>query len=192
MSKQIIFATNNKHKLKEMNAIAPAGISFIGLKEKGITEDIPETGKTFEENALIKARFIVDKYNLPCISEDSGLSVNALGGSPGIYSARYAGENATAIMNNNKLLDDMEGQTDRSATFISVIAFIENGKEMTFRGECNGYVHTDYLGPNGFGYDPIFIPKGYAESFAELGDQVKNLISHRRKSFDSFINYLNP
>ena len=185
----LIFASNNKNKVKEITEIfSPYGISIKSLKEIGITEDIPETGETFEENALIKAKFVFDKTGIPCFSEDSGLCVDVLNGSPGVYSARYAG-NHNDIENNKKLLFEMNNVKKRSAHFNSTICYYD-GKEYYFTGILEGDITTEERGKNGFSYDTLFIPKNYEKTIAELTDNEKNKISHRKKAIDLFKEFI--
>ena len=185
----LIFASNNKNKVKEITEIfSHYGITIKSLKEIGITEDIPETGETFEENALIKAKFVFDKTGIPCFSEDSGLCVDVLNGSPGVYSARYAG-NHNDIENNKKLLFEMNNVKIRSAHFNSTICYYD-GKENYFTGILEGDITTEERGTNGFSYDTLFIPKNYEKTIAELTDNEKNKISHRKKAIDLFKEFI--
>lgn len=177
--KKIVFATNNDHKLREVKAIVPSHIEVISLMDLGCSEEIPETANSLEGNALQKARFIHQKFNCDCFADDTGLEVDALNGEPGVYSARYAGKDCNNIANIQKLLRNLSGKTNRNARFKTVIALILNDSEYLFEGVINGHLTQNMRGSNGFGYDPIFIPDRYNETFAELGDDIKNKISHR-------------
>jgi XTP/dITP diphosphohydrolase len=191
MLKTLLFATSNYHKLEEVRQILPSGFEVIGLKDIGWTEEIPESFETFEENAAQKARTIFLKTGYACFSEDSGLSIDALNGKPGVYSARYAGGHGNSEANNEKVLEEMKPHLLRDATFISVIAFQEDADTVNmFRGEIKGKISNSVEGIGGFGYDPIFIPEGYDKTFAEMEEGMKNEISHRAKSMAQFITYL--
>lgn len=188
----IVAATKNKGKVIELMETLK-GFEIITMQESGIDEEIEETGKTFEENALIKARFVAAKTNLPVISDDSGLSVDALFGKPGIYSARYAGKNASDARRIEKLLQDMDSAPDklRTARFTCVIAYIgKDGTEKTFEGECEGVILREPKGKNGFGYDPVFFLPEYGKTFAELSTEIKTKISHRAKALEKLKDYL--
>lgn len=175
----LIFATNNNHKLFEIRNALEGKIEILGLSEAGINEDIPETGSSFEENALQKAEFIFYKYQLNCFADDTGLEVEALNGRPGIYSARYAGDEHNFGNNINKVLLEMKDVTNRGAQFRTVIALVINGKINYFEGIIKGSLLTEKHGRQGFGYDPIFVPEGYSKTFAEMPIEEKNRISHR-------------
>lgn len=177
--RKIVFATNNDHKLREVKAIVPSHIEVISLMDLGCFEEIPETANSLEGNALQKARFIHQKFNCDCFADDTGLEVDALNGEPGVYSARYAGKDCNNIANIQKLLRNLSGKSNRNARFKTVIALILNDSEYLFEGVINGHITQAMRGSNGFGYDPIFVPDGYNETFAELGDEIKNKISHR-------------
>ena len=186
---KLIFATNNAHKITEIkNAVK--GFEIVGLKESGIFEDIPETGSSLKENARIKARYIFEKYGADCFADDTGLEVEALDGAPGVYSARYAGEHCSYSDNNKKLLSSLEKETNRSARFVTVICLILEGKEYYFEGICPGEILPENTGSEGFGYDPIFRPKGFQESFAQMSVEQKNKISHRGLAVAQLIDYL--
>jgi XTP/dITP diphosphohydrolase len=187
---ELIFATNNKHKLEEIKLILDKYASVKGLKEIGINEDIPETHETLEGNAIEKAMFIYNKYGYTCFADDTGLEIEALNGRPGVYSARYAGPNCTFADNVNKVLNELGNETNRKARFRTIIALVENGKVFTFEGEVKGYIITENRGNEGFGYDPVFIPEGYTETFAEMSMELKNKISHRARAMENFLNYL--
>ena len=189
MMKKLIFATHNPNKLREIKS-AVNSFEVVGLKEMGIHEDIAETGTTLEENALIKSQYIFQKTGLNCFADDTGLEVKALNGSPGVYSARYAGEQATAEENMQKILSEMEGQKKRTARFRTVISLIIKGKEYSFEGKVEGEILHQKTGIDGFGYDPIFKPTGYDQSFAEMTMKQKNEISHRGVAFKKLIGFL--
>ncbi len=191
MKKQLIFATNNTHKLKEVAAMLGEQIELFSLRDIGCETDIPETGKNLEENALIKAQYVSQHFHLDCFADDTGLEVEALNGEPGVYSARYAGgEGHDSLANIHKLLTKLEGITNRKARFRTVIALIMEEKIYTFEGIVNGTIITTPSGKNGFGYDPIFVPEGYEQTFAELGENVKNQISHRAKAVTKLTDFL--
>ena len=186
---KLIFATNNAHKLSEIKS-AISKFEIAGLRESGIEEDIPETGTTLKENARIKAKFIYDKYGENCFADDTGLEVEALNGEPGVYSARYAGEQCSFEDNNTKLLSELADKQNRAAQFRTVICLILNGEEFYFEGICPGEILEDYQGEQGFGYDPIFKPNGFNLSFAQMSTEQKNEISHRVLAVKKLINYL--
>ena len=190
MMREIVIATNNKHKVEEIRSVLGERIKIITLSELGCREDIPETGETLEENARQKARYMWEKYGKDCFADDTGLMVEALDGKPGVYSARFAGEKCSFDDNIDLMLEMMEGKTNRKAYFSTVICLIEGGKERIFEGRCEGSILTERYGKGGFGYDPIFIPDGYGESFAEMSLEEKNKISHRGKATDKLIEYL--
>ncbi|MBO7225901.1 MAG: non-canonical purine NTP diphosphatase [Bacteroidales bacterium] len=190
MAREIVIATNNKHKVEEIRSLVGDRIKIISLSELGCKEDIPETGETLEENARQKARYIWEKYGKDCFADDTGLMVDALDGKPGVYSARFAGEKCSFDDNIDLMLEMMEGKTNRKAYFSTVICLIEQGEEKLFEGSCPGSILTERYGRGGFGYDPIFIPDGYGESFAEMSLEEKNKISHRGKATDKLIKYL--
>ena len=200
--KKFVFATNNAHKLQEVEAIVGEKIEILSLKDIGCQADIPETADTLEGNALQKARFIYETYHRDCFADDTGLEVEALNGAPGVYSARYAGDahNSEANMrkdahnseaNMRKLLQDLEGIENRKARFRTVFALILNGKEHLFEGIVNGQIIKTRRGTAGFGYDPIFVPDGYTQTFAEMGDALKNKISHRAVGAQKLCKFLN-
>jgi XTP/dITP diphosphohydrolase len=188
--RKIVFATNNDHKLKEVRAIMPANFEVVSLAELGCTEDIPETADSLDGNALLKARYIHQKFKCDCFADDTGLEVDALNGEPGVFSARYAGDACNSIANMQKLLRNLSGETNRNARFRTVIALILDDSEYLFEGVVNGSITQSPLGNNGFGYDPVFIPEGYQQTFAELGDDIKNAISHRAKAVNQLANFL--
>lgn len=188
---KIVFATNNKHKLEEIEDILGKDFEIVSLAEIGCHEDIPETGLTLEENARQKSTYIVEHYNHDCFADDTGLEVDALNGEPGVYSARYAeGTDHDSEANMRKLLSKMSNVKDRTARFRTVISLIINGVEHQFEGRVEGRIATEKHGTEGFGYDPIFIPEGYDKSFAELGEEVKNQISHRARAVKKLAEYL--
>ena len=187
--KKLIFATNNPNKLAEIKS-AVKTFEVVGLKEIGIHEDIAETGTKLEENALIKSQYIFHKTGLDCFADDTGLEVKALNGSPGVYSARYAGPNCSAADNMDKILNELENHDDRSASFRTVISLILNGEKYYFEGEVLGDILSQKKGVDGFGYDPIFRPKGFSASFAEMSMTQKNEISHRGIAVKKLIQFL--
>ena len=190
MKKRFVFATNNAHKLEEVSYILGEKVELLGLKDIGCHEDIPETADTLEGNALLKARFIAEKYHVDCFADDTGLEVEALGGAPGVYSARYAGDGHDSEANMRKLLKDMEGMENRKARFRTVFALIVDGKEHLFEGIVKGEIIANRKGTSGFGYDPIFVPEGYAQTFAEMGNELKNKISHRAVATNKLCRFL--
>lgn len=178
---ELIFASNNLHKLKEVRAIL-SGIIVRALSDVEISEEIPETGNTLEENAFIKADFVYWKTNAACFADDTGLFVDALNGEPGVFSARFAGENCTAHDNVRKLLSLMKEKTNRSAHFKTVICLIENGAAKYFDGVISGIISDEPRGTSGFGYDPVFIPDGFKKTFSEFTPEEKNSLSHRAQA----------
>ncbi len=176
---KLIFATNNKHKLEEVTKIINKRFKIVSLKDIECFEDIPETQNTIEGNASQKSHYIYKKYKLNCFADDTGLEIDALNGEPGVYSARYAGENCSFDDNVKKVLKKLEGTKNRNAQFKTVISLIINGKEHQFEGIIKGKILTKKKGKLGFGYDPIFQPENYKETFAELSSEIKNKISHR-------------
>ena len=187
----ILFATNNAHKLAEVQSkLAPLGYRVKGLREVIGEVDIPETGSTLEENAAIKARFLSDRTGMDCFADDTGLEVSALGGAPGVYSARYAGEGCSFDDNMDKLLSALDGVADRSARFRTVICLIKEGNEFLFEGEVKGVILEKRSGSEGFGYDPIFRPDGHDKSFAEMTMDEKNAISHRGLAVEQLVRHL--
>ena len=187
---EIIFATNNAHKLSEIKE-SVSNYKVLGLKEFGINEDIPETGKTLKENARIKAQYIYEKYRVNCFADDTGLEVDALNGEPGVYSARYAGPDCNFGDNNEKLLRELEGKENRQARFKTVICLIIDGEELFFEGVCDGQILNAYQGKDGFGYDPLFKPLSKDVSFAEMSISEKNEISHRGLAVKELLKFLN-
>ena len=191
MKFSIVFATSNVNKVREVSALLDGNIEIVSLEDIGCTEEIPETQPTIEGNALQKARYVRDNYKIDCFAEDTGLEITALNGEPGVYSARYAGEDKDSEANMAKVLTKLEGKSDRTAQFKTVVALTLNEKEYTFEGVCKGHIATAKSGHQGFGYDPIFIPEGYDVSFAEMSAEDKNRISHRGKAIDKLKDFLN-
>ena len=180
MKRKLVFATNNAHKLEEVAAILGDKVELLSLNDIDCHTDIPETAETLEGNALLKSSFIYRNYQLDCFADDTGLEVEALNGAPGVYSARYAeGESHDAQANMRKLLHELEGKENRKAQFRTAISLILDGKEYLFEGVIKGEIIKEKRGDSGFGYDPIFKPEGYEQTFAELGNETKNKISHR-------------
>ncbi|MGL4292621.1 MAG: non-canonical purine NTP diphosphatase [Bacteroidales bacterium] len=186
----LVFATNNQHKLKEVKELVGDRFRILSLEEIGCLEDIPETAETLEGNALIKARHVKEKYGYDCFADDTGLEIAALNNAPGVYSARYAGEDKDPKANMCRVLDELAGKSQREARFRTVIAFSFGEKEMLFEGIVNGEIAETESGYEGFGYDPIFVPEGYEVTFAEMPSQEKNRISHRGRAVRAFIDYL--
>ena len=185
---EIVIATGNDHKLQEIRKILPESFKISGMKEIGCFDEIPETGTTFEANALLKARYLFQKYGIACLADDSGLEVHALDGRPGVYSARYAGPDATSSANISKLLDELKGISDRKARFKTVLALIFNGVEQLFEGTIDGVITEMPSGNAGFGYDPVFQPLGYTKTFADMTPEEKNHISHRAIALEKLKN----
>lgn len=179
---KLVFATNNKHKLEEISHLLEGEAEIGSLAEIGCQEDIPEDHDTLEENALQKARYIKEHYGYDCFADDTGLEIEALDKRPGVYSARYAGPGHDSEANMKKLLREMEGMENRKARFRTVIALILDGKEYLFEGIVNGQITKDKRGTSGFGYDPIFMPDNHTKTFAEMGNDIKNTISHRAEA----------
>ena len=190
MKKKFVFATNNAHKLEEVTAILGDKIELLSMKDIHCHADIPETADTLEGNALLKARYIFENYNMDCFADDTGLEVEALNGAPGVYSARYAGDAHNSEANMRKLLQDMEGIENRKAQFRTVFALIINGKEHLFEGIVKGEITKHRCSSSGFGYDPVFIPEGYTQTYAEMGNTLKNKISHRALATNKLCNFL--
>ena len=188
--KDIVFATNNKNKLKEMREIMDGLYHVMSLEEIGCHEEIIEDADTIQGNAKIKADFITNRYHIDCFADDTGLEVEALNGAPGVYSARYAGEHCSYQDNVNKMLNALDGVENRKAVFRTVIALNLEGETYYFEGRCEGQITKEQRGSEGFGYDPIFQPDGFDETFAELGMDVKNSISHRGRATQKLIEFL--
>lgn len=187
---QLVFATNNRNKLKEVQAMLPKHIQLLSLEDILCVEDVPETQNTIKANAIQKATYIKTNYGFDCFADDTGLEVDALNGAPGVYSARYAGPQRNAEDNMNKLLSELENHPNRSAQFKTVIALHLKGKLHTFIGICRGEITTEKQGEKGFGYDPIFKAEGYKKTFAELSLEDKNKIGHRGKAVEQLIQFL--
>jgi XTP/dITP diphosphohydrolase len=191
MSKRkLLFATNNSHKLREICEIAGSEFEIIGLKDVGFEDDIPETQDTIEGNAIQKAWFIYDKFHIDCLADDTGLEIDALDGRPGVYSARYAGEGCSFDDNIEKVLRELHDSVDRKARFRCVVCLILEGKEYLFEGRINGNITKERNGTGGFGYDPVFIPDGYNQTFAEMPPYLKNGISHRGRAVTKMMRFL--
>ncbi len=195
--KTLVFASNNAHKLEEIRAILGNKFDVKSLKDIGCNVDIPETGTTFRENALQKARYVKEHFGFDCFADDSGLQVEALGGEPGVYSARYAVKNGRQVTAGNKddanmdvLLEKLAEEENRKACFRTCIALIYEGETHFFDGVVEGHIITEKRGDGGFGYDPLFVPDGYEKTFAEMGNEVKNNISHRAKAVEKLAEFL--
>lgn len=188
---KLIFATNNQHKVDEIRSILGEKFSIITLKEAGVNIDIPEPYDTLEANASEKARIIYEMTGTNCFSEDTGLEVYALGGEPGVKSARYAGEGRSFDANIEKLLSNLAGKPDRRARFRTVISLLIEGKETQFEGICEGRIIEERRGNGGFGYDPVFVPEGWSKTFAEMSMEEKALISHRANATEKLVAFLN-
>jgi len=188
---ELVFATNNKHKIREISALLNDDFRILGLTDLNITEDIPEEAETLEENAMFKARFVLERTGMNVFADDTGLEVSALGGAPGVYSARYAGEAKSFDDNIDKLLREMGSASERSARFRTVIALILDGKEYLFEGVVEGEIIRERRGTGGFGYDPVFIASGYDLTFAEIPLEEKNSISHRARAMKQLLAFLN-
>ncbi|MDR2682511.1 MAG: non-canonical purine NTP diphosphatase [Dysgonamonadaceae bacterium] len=190
METQLIFATNNAHKLDEVRDILGNNYRIRSLEDIGCREDIPETAATLEGNALLKARFVNERYGQDSFADDTGLEVEALDNAPGVYSARYAGESKNPAANRRKLLRELEHATTRAARFRTVIALIRGGKDYFFEGTVEGEIIREERGSAGFGYDSLFVPRGYTQTFAELGAEIKNAISHRAEAVNRLKQFL--
>ncbi len=187
---QLVFASNNKNKIQEIQALVPSDFKILSLEDIGCFEEIPETADTIEGNAILKANYVTQNYGYPCFADDTGLEVDALNGAPGVYSARYAGEQKNAEDNMNKLLLELRTATSRKAHFKTVICLNNNGLQHLFTGIINGTITTEKIGTNGFGYDPIFIADGTEKTFAELSMHEKASISHRGIAVGQLIDFL--
>ena len=190
MKKKLVFATNNAHKLEEIRAILGDKMEILSLADINCHVDIPETADTLEGNAYLKAKYIYTHYGLDCFADDTGLEVEALDGAPGVYSARYAGNGHDSQANMQKLLKEMEEKNNRKAQFRTVISLIEKGEEKLFEGIVRGEITREKRGNSGFGYDPVFQPEGFDVTFAEMGSDVKNKISHRARAVKALCDYL--
>lgn len=191
MKRKLVFATNNAHKLEEVAAILGDQVELLSLNDIGCQTDIPETAETLEGNALLKSSYIYKNYHLDCFADDTGLEVEALNGAPGVYSARYAGgKGHDAQANMLKLLHELDGKENRKAQFRTAISLILDGKEYLFEGVIKGEIIKEKRGDSGFGYDPVFMPEGYDRTFAELGNDIKNQISHRALAVQKLCEFL--
>ena len=191
MKRKLVFATNNAHKLEEVAAILGDQVELLSLNDISCQTDIPETAETLEGNALLKSSYIYKNYHLDCFADDTGLEVEALNGAPGVYSARYAGgEGHDAQANMLKLLHELDGKENRKAQFRTAISLILDGKEYFFEGVIKGEIIKEKRGDSGFGYDPVFMPEGYDRTFAELGNDIKNQISHRALAVQKLCEFL--
>ena len=190
MKKKLVVATNNAHKLEEIAAILGDEMELLSLKDIQCFDDIPETADTLEGNARQKAQYIYTNYGLNCFADDTGLEVEALNGAPGVYSARYAGDGHDSEANMQKLLHELQGKKNRKAQFRTAICLIQEGKEYLFEGIVKGEIIGEKRGGAGFGYDPIFVPEGYEQTFAELGNDIKNTISHRARAVEKLCSFL--
>lgn len=188
--RDLVFATNNAHKLDEVRSIVGHRMNILGLRDIGCDEDIPETADTLEGNAMLKARYVKEHYGYDCFADDSGLEVDALGGAPGVYSARYASPGHDSLANMELLLKNMEGRTDRRARFRTVIALVEGDDVRLMDGVVEGCITDGPKGSSGFGYDPVFRPEGLDVTFAEMDSDAKNAISHRGRAMKKLLEYL--
>ncbi len=188
---KLVFASNNKNKIAEIQSMLPESIKILSLEDINCLEDIPETADTIEGNAILKADYVTQKYGYDCFADDTGLEVSALNGEPGVYSARYAGEQKNADDNMNKLLEALKNEENRSAQFKTVITLNLEGKQYLFTGIVKGNITSEKIGTNGFGYDPIFKPENFDKTFAELPLDTKNTIGHRGKAVKQLIDFLN-
>jgi XTP/dITP diphosphohydrolase len=187
---KLVFATNNQNKVNEIKSLLGEGVEILSLKDIGCNEELPETQETLEGNALQKARYVADNYNVNCFADDTGLEVESLNGAPGVYSARYAGEQCTAEDNMTKILSELEGKENRQAKFRTIVALILKGEEHSFEGIIDGSITRTKSGSDGFGYDPIFQPNGFDGTFSEMSMAEKNAISHRGKAVAKLIEFL--
>ncbi len=187
----LVFATNNQHKIKEIKSLIDKSFNIFSLEDIGFKDDIPETNPTIEGNASQKSFYIYNKFKINCFADDTGLEIKSLNGKPGVYSARYAGDECDSEKNMKRVMEELLGKEDRSARFRTIISLIINGEEKTFEGIVNGKILNRKKGKDGFGYDPIFLPDGYDLSFAEMSLEEKNKISHRARATKRLIEYLN-
>ena len=187
---KLVFATNNLNKLSEIQSLVPEEIEILSLKDIDCNEDLPETSSTLEGNALEKATYVFKNYGYNCFADDTGLEIDALNGEPGVYSARYAGENCVAEDNMTLVLQKLEGITQRTCIFRTVIALVIDDKQTLFEGSCSGVIKETRSGVEGFGYDPIFMPIGFKKTFAEMNQNEKGSISHRGKAVNKLVEYL--
>jgi len=187
---KLVFATNNPNKLAEIRMLVPSSIEIMSLKDINCNEELPETSDNLEDNAAQKAFYVFDNYGFNCFADDTGLEIDALDGRPGVYSARYAGEICIAEDNMQKVLSEMQGEDNRDACFRTIISLVIDGKEFQFEGQVDGQIIPEKWGDKGFGYDPIFLPDGFEESFAQMSVQKKNEISHRGLAVKKLIEFL--
>lgn len=187
---KLVFATNNPNKLAEIRMLVPSSIEILSLKDINCNEELPETSDTLEDNAAQKAYFVFDNYGYNCFADDTGLEIEALDGRPGVHSARYAGDDCVAEDNMQKVLGEMQGEDNRDACFRTIISLVIDGKEFQFEGQVDGQIIPEKWGDKGFGYDPIFLPDGFEESFAQMSVQRKNEISHRGLAVKQLIEFL--
>ena len=187
---KLVFATNNRHKLEEISKIVGNAFTILNLKQANCEGEIPETGTTLEENALQKAHWVYSRTHKNCLADDTGLEIDALNGAPGVYTARFAGDDCSPEDNIQKTLRLMKDKTNRRACFRTVIACIIDGEEYLFEGMVEGEIATEKMGDGGFGYDPIFIPKGFSQSFAQMPLDQKNSMSHRGRATAKFVEFL--
>ena len=188
---QLVFASNNSNKIAEIQALVPKSIEILSLKDIGCTEEIPETAETIEGNAILKANYVTKKYGFNCFSDDSGLEIDFLNGAPGVFSARFAGEQKNDKDNIIKVLRELDGVKNRKAQFKTVIALNLNGQQNLFKGIIKGTITETEKGNQGFGYDPIFLPINYTNTFAELNQSEKSAISHRGQAVAQLLDFLN-
>ena len=187
---KLVFASNNEHKIAEISKLVPSGFEVVSLESIGCTEDIPETADTLEGNAILKAQYVWERFGLSCFADDTGLEVPVLGNAPGVYSARFAGPQRNATDNMDKLLDELNEINQRDARFRTVIALILEGQMHTFEGIVNGTITREKHGSEGFGYDPIFKPEGFDQTFAEMNMEQKNTMSHRGRAVLKLVEFL--
>lgn len=187
---KLVFATNNQHKLRELQQILGNSIELLSLQDIGCTDEVPENQETLEGNASEKAFYIYNKFGYNCFADDTGLEIEALDGAPGVYSARYAGEEKSSASNMAKVLREMGNTDERKARFRTVISLVIDGQEKQFEGIVDGEILREQQGEAGFGYDPIFSPEGFTESFAEMSAEAKNKISHRGRAVEKLVDYL--
>ncbi|MBN1251069.1 MAG: non-canonical purine NTP diphosphatase [Bacteroidales bacterium] len=187
---KLVFATNNENKLREISQILNSDFQLLSLNDISCFEDIPETSPTIEENSLEKAKYVYEKYNVNCFADDTGLEIEALNGKPGVYSARYAGNEKNMDKNIEKVLEELKNSKNRNAQFKTVISLIINGEQYQFEGIIKGKIIKQKRGKEGFGYDPVFLPDGYDITFAEMPYELKNLISHRAIAFEKLMDFL--
>ena len=187
---KILIASQNQHKIQEISSFLGKSFELISLKDLGISEDIPETGNTLEENSLLKAQFLAEKFQVPCLADDSGLEVEALNGEPGVFSARYAGEPKVDQKNIELLWKNLQDKSNKKARFVTILTFFYQAQFYQFEGEVQGNIIMEKKGKNGFGYDPIFVPEGYSQTFAEMSLEEKNQLAHRAKALEKFKQFL--